>query len=116
MLPNLPPQLTPVEQRAQAGLADPRQALLTQYFGKGENAHLPVMDRVMKALERVQFQDASLNNDVTKFNNKNNLMEHVGLSENEINSINQSMGDWGKVAKAYNVKSNIVKVIKVNME
>jgi len=116
MLPNLPPELTPVEQRAQAGLADPRQALLTQYFGKGENAHLPVMDRVMKALERVQFQDASLSSDVTKFNNKNNLIKHVGLSENEINSINQSMGDWDKVAKAYNVKSNIVRVIKVNME
>lgn len=114
-MPNMPAELTPVEQRAQMGLADPRQTLLTQFMAKGEDEHLPVMDRIMKGLEKVQFQNATIDDEITKFNSKSNFIEHVGLSENDINSINQTMGDWDKVAKAYNVKSNIVKVIKVNM-
>lgn len=116
--PSLPPEefLTPVEARAQQLLADPRQQLLDQYM-RSEDAHLPVMDRVMKALERMQQEEAGF--DGIKINSNLNsphaLAKHVGLTASEVVTINQTMGDWHNIAKSYNVDAKIVKVIKTNM-
>ena len=116
--PSLPPEefLTPVEARAQQLLADPRQQLLDQYM-RSEDAHLPVMDRVMKALERMQQEEASF--DGIKINSNLNsphaLAKHVGLTASEVVTINQTMGDWHNIAKSYNVDAKVVKVIKTNM-
>ena len=110
------PELTPVEARAQQLLADPRQQLLDQYM-RSEDAHLPVMDRVMKALERMQQEEAGF--DGIKINSNLNtphaLAKHVGLTASEVVTINQTMGDWHNIAKSYNVDAKIVKVIKTNM-
>lgn len=111
------PELTPLEERAQTALADPRQQLLTQYM-KAEDAHLPIMDRTLKALERMQHHEASLDTEINHgalFNDVNYLAKHVGLTTGEVNSISETMGDWHKIAKAYNVKPKVVKVIKLNM-
>lgn len=110
------PELTPIEARAQQSLSDPRQQMLSQYM-KAEDAHLPVMDRIMKALEGMQQEEAGF--DGIKFNsNLNNphaLAKHVGLTASEVVTINQTMGDWHNIAKSYNVNAKIIKVIKTNM-
>ena len=110
------PELTPIEARAQQALSDPRQQLLSQYM-KAEDAHLPVMDRVMKALERMQQEEAGF--DGIKLNSNLNsphaLAKHVGLTASEVVTINQTMGDWHNIAKSYNVDAKVVKVIKTNM-
>ena len=112
-----PPQLTEFEQAQQRALSDPRQQLITQYM-KAEDSHLPIMDRTLKALERMQHHEASLDTEINHgalFNDVNYLAKHVGLTTGEVNSISETMGDWHKIAKAYNVKPKVVKVIKLNM-
>jgi hypothetical protein len=110
------PELTPIEARAQQSLSDPRQQLLSQYM-KSEDAHLPVMDRVMKALERMQQEEAAFDGIKlnSNLNNPHTLAKHVGLTASEVVTINQTMGDWHNIAKSYNVDAKIIKVIKTNM-
>jgi hypothetical protein len=110
------PELTPIEARAQQSLSDPRQQMLSQYM-KAEDAHLPVMDRVMKALERMQQEEAGFDGIKinSNLNNPHALAKHVGLTASEVVTINQTMGDWHNIAKSYNVDAKIIKVIKTNM-
>ena len=110
------PELTPIEARAQRSLSDPRQQLLDQYM-RSEDAHLPVMDRVMKALERMQQEEAAFDGIKlnSNLNNPHTLAKHVGLTASEVVTINQTMGDWHNIAKSYNVDAKIIKVIKTNM-
>jgi len=111
-------ELTEFEQAQQRAIADPRQQLITQYM-KSEDSHLSIMDRTLKALERMQFHEASLDNSISHgavFSNVHQIAKHVGLTSGEVNSINESMGDWHKIAKAYHVQPKVVKVIKLNMK
>ena len=113
-----PSELSELEQAQQRALADPRQQLLTQYM-KSEDSHLPIMDRTLKALERMQFHEASLDSGINHgavFTDAGQIAKHVGLTSSEVNSINESMGDWHKIAKAYHVQPKVVKVIKLNMK
>ena len=110
-------ELTDFEQAQQRAIADPRQQLITQYM-KSEDSHLSIMDRTLKALERMQFHEASLDNGLNHgavFTDVNQIAKHVGLTSSEVNSINESMGDWHKIAKAFQVQPKVVKVIKLNM-
>ena len=52
-----------LEARSQQALSDPRQRLLTDYM-KSEDANLPLMDKLMKALERMQYDEAQMDSDV----------------------------------------------------
>ena len=109
------PELTPLESRAQQSLSDPRQQLLDQYM-KAEDAHLPVMDRVMKALENMQLQDADADNlQKSNLNNAYDIAKYIGLTASEVISINQTMGDWHNIAKSYSIEPQMVKIIKSNM-
>ena len=86
---------------------------------KSEDSHLSIMDRTLKALERMQFHEASLDNGINHgavFTDVGQIAKHVGLTSGEVNSINESMGDWHKIAKAYHVQPKVVKVIKLNMK
>ena len=85
---------------------------------KAEDSYLPIMDRTLKALERMQKHEATLDTTINHgnvFPDVAYLAKHVGLTSGEVNSINETMGDWHKIAKAYNVKPKVVKVIKLNM-
>jgi len=109
------PELTPLETRAQQGLSDPHQQLLDQWM-KAEDAHLPVMDRVMKALENMQLQDADMDNlQKSNLNNAYDIAKYIGLTASEVISINQTMGDWYNIAKSYSIEPQMVKIIKTNM-
>lgn len=112
-------ELTPVESRAQHGLADPHQQLLTQYM-KAEDGHLPIMERIMKALEAMQLHEAELDNNISKhlqpgLDNTHRLAKYTGLTNDEVNTINHTMGDWYNIAKSYNIEPMYVKVIKINL-
>ena len=109
------PELTPLEARAQQSLSDPHQQLLSQYM-KAEDAHLPVMDRMMKALENIQLQDAAMDNlQKSNLNNAYDIAKYIGLTASEVLSINQTMGDWHNIAKSYSIEPQMVKIIKTNM-
>ena len=109
------PELTPLEARAQQSLSDPHQQLLSQYM-KAEDAHLPVMDRMMKALENIQLQDAAMDNlQKSNLNNAYDIAKYIGLTASEVLSINQTMGDWHNIAKSYGIEAQMVKIIKTNM-
>jgi hypothetical protein len=111
--------LTELEARSQQALSDPRQRLLTDYM-KAEDMHLPLMDRLMKALERMQYKEASLDSDVSthitpSLQSPVNLAKYTGLTSSEVTAIQHTMGDWHNIAKSYNVKPQVVKIIKMNL-
>lgn len=117
--PSMDPNLSPVEARAQAGLSDPRQTLLTQFL-RSEEAHLPVMDQVMKALERMQYREAELDESIVKHMSSSltttrELASYVGLTSEEVTTINHTMGDWHNIAKSYSTTPEVVKVIKMSL-
>jgi len=117
-VPGAPPQLSEQEARAQRALSDPQQMLLDYY--KSEDAHLPLMDRTLKALERAQFHEAELDNEMSShiqpsLSDPRQLAKYTGLTASEVNEINQSMGDWHRIAKSFNVKPVVVKAIKMNL-
>jgi len=119
MPPDNPYVLTENELRTRAALADPQQNMLTQFL-RSEDAHLPVMDQVMKALERMQYREAELDTDVTKhisssLSSARQLASYVGLTSEEVTTINHTMGDWHNIAKSYSTTPEVVKVIKMSL-
>ena len=119
--PQLPPAegaLTPHERRFQQAFSDPHQTMLDQFM-RSEDAHLPIMERVLKQLERIQMADAKQDVEILKhqkrhFNDSRHLAKHLNLTTEDVISISHSTGDWHRIAKTYNVEPKIVKVIKIN--
>ena len=118
-------QLSPQEQQYQQTMGDPRQQLLTQYM-KGEDSHLSPMDRVMKAMEQMQIDDAMSDSEIMKHAlprqinvadefGVRHLAKSVHLTPVDVRSIAHSAGDWERIAKRLNVPTNVVKVVKVSI-
>ena len=118
-------ELSPQEQQYQQTMGDPRQQLLTQYM-KGEDAHLSPMDRVMKAMEQMQIDDAMRDSEIMKHAlprqinvadefGVRHLAKSVHLTPVDVRSIAHSAGDWERIAKRLNVPTNVVKVVKVSI-
>ena len=106
------------EQRFKQSFSDPKQTMLDQ-FARSEDAHLPIMDRVLKKLEDIQLKDARDDIEITKhvkphFRDSNLLAQHLGLTKGDVHTIAYATGDWHKIAKSFSVEPRIVKVIKVN--
>lgn len=114
--PDVP--FTPHEERFRQSFSDPRQTMLEQ-FARSEDTHLPIMDRVLKKLERIQMEDARNDNEISKhvkphFRDSNLLAQHLGLTKGDVHTIAHATGDWYKIAKSFSVEPKVVKVIKVN--
>ena len=97
---------------------DPQQTLLEQFM-RSEDSHLPIMERVLKQLERLQMADAKSDVTILKhqkphFRDSRLLAKHLNLTREDVHSISHSTGDWFRIAKTYNVEPNVVKVIKIN--
>ena len=118
-------QLSPREMQFQQTMGDPRQQLLTQYM-KSISQDLSPMDRVMKAMEDMQMDDARSDAQVMKhalprqinvadLHGINHLAKSVNLTPVDVRTIAHSTGDWERIAKRLNVSSNIVKVVKVSV-
>jgi len=118
-------ELTPQEQQFQQTFGDPRQRLLTEYM-KGQDRLLPEADRLMKAMESMQRDDAMTNTEVMQHvlvrpvNVADNngilyLAKQVGLTPTDVRSIAHQMGDWDRIAKRLNVSSDVIKVVKLSV-
>ena len=118
-------ELSPQEQRYQQMMGDPRQQLLTQYM-KGQDQDLSPMDRVMKAMEQMQMDDARMDSKIMKhapprqiniadLHGINHLAKSIDLTPVDVRSIAYSHGDWERIAKKLNVSTDVVKVVKVSV-
>ena len=92
--PQLPPAegpLTPHERRFQQAFSDPHQTMLDQFM-RSEDAHLPIMERVLKQLERIQMADAKQDVEILyhqkrHFNDSRQLAKHLNLTTEDVISI-----------------------------
>jgi len=118
-------ELTEQEQRFQQTFGDPRQRLLTEYM-KSQDNMLPETDRLMKAMEQMQRDDALQNDKVMKHaltrpvniadeQGVRHLAKHLSLTPIDVRSIAHQMGDWERIAKRLNISSDVVKVVKMSV-
>jgi len=109
-------------QRQKAGST---QQNLGQYPVAASFDTIPVEDRLIKAMERLQMLDAkkevavlkrvtTVPSDATDAHSF--LAEKMGLEKQDIRAIAHSKGDWNRVAKAYKTKPVLVKAVKVSLE
>jgi len=84
------------------------------------------MDRVMKAMEQMQIDDAMGDSEIMKHAlprrinvgdefGVRHLAKSVHLTPVDVRSIVHSAGDWERIAKRLNVPTNVVKVVKVSI-
>ena len=117
--------LTPQEQQFQQTFGDPRQQLIEQYL-RSLDESLPEADRLLKAMETMQRDDAMSDEVVMKHaltrpvniadnHGITHLAKMVGLTPLDVRSIAHQTGDWNRIAKRLNVSDNVVKVIKVSI-
>ena len=118
-------ELTPQEQQFQQTFGDPRQQLIEQYL-RSLDESLPEADRLLKAMETMQRDDAMGDDMVMKHaltrpvniadnHGVSHLAKMVGLTPLDVRSIAHQTGDWNRIAKRLNVSDNVVKVIKVSI-
>lgn len=118
-------ELTPREQQFQQAFGDPRQQLIEQYL-RSLDETLPEADRLLKAMETMQRDDAMSDEVVMKHaltrpvniadnHGISHLAKMVGLTPLDVRSIAHQTGDWNRIAKRLNVSDNVVKVIKVSI-
>lgn len=128
---NLPVRLQPEgplsfgEQRYQQAMGDPGQTFLSQYM-KSQDKDLSITDRITKAMEDMQMDDALADDTVMKHAlarpiniadefGIRHLAKSVDLTPVDVKTIAHSVGDWERIAKRLNVSSKVVKVIKVSI-
>ena len=84
------------------------------------------MDRVMKAMEQMQLDDARNDMKIMKHalprqinvadeHGIRHLAKNMDLTAIDVRSIAHSAGDWERIAKRLNVSTDVVKVVKVNI-
>ena len=109
-------------QRQKAGSI---QQNLGQYPVAASFDTIPVEDRLIKAMERLQMLDAKKDVAVLKrvstvpsgtTDRHSFLADKMGLEKQDIRAIAHSKGDWNRVAKAYKTKPVLVKAVKVSLE
>jgi hypothetical protein len=119
------PQLTEQERLFQQTFGDPRQQLLSQYL-RSLDESLPIGDRLMKAMEEMQKDEARMDASIIKHipvrsihindeSGVNLIAKKMGLTSLDVRTIAHSTGDWGRVSKQLDVPLDIVKVVKVSM-
>ena len=110
--------------RALRHFADPQQTFLDQWVRTSLDQH-DMLDRIEKAMEEMQLQNAKTDVDVLKYvPRKTNLNLNVesdvalmanktGLTKHDIRSLAISKGDWHRVAEVFNVPPPVVGAVKV---
>jgi hypothetical protein len=110
---------------AQRQKSETTQQTLPDYPVAASFDTIPVEDRLIKAMERLQMLDAKKDVAVLKrvstvpsgtTDSHSFLADKMGLEKQDIRAIAHSKGDWNRVAKAYNTKPVLVKAVKVSLE
>lgn len=96
------------------------QSMITDWMNKSE-----AQERLIKMVERIQLLEASQNDSIVKHvpNTKmsenslfdvNYMAKKMELAPADIRTILHTKGDWERVAKTYNISTDVVKVVKVS--
>ena len=117
--------LTPQEQRFQQTFGDPRQQLLSQYL-RSLDESLPMADRLMKAMEEMQKDEARMDTSIMKHapvrevdisdeRGIHRIAKGLGLTSLDVRTIAHTSGDWNRISEKLDVPLDVVKMVKVSM-
>tara|TARA_R100001460_G_scaffold1237_7_gene4767 strand:- start:317 stop:2776 length:2460 start_codon:yes stop_codon:yes gene_type:complete len=116
--------LTPQEQQFQQTMGDPAQRLLTQYL-RSLDQSLPEAERLLKAMESMQMDDAKQDNRVMKMSRDpvhladeyavQTFAKSVGLTSLDVRAIAHTHGDWQRISDKLGVGLNVIKAVKVTV-
>ena len=105
-------------------MGDPHQTFLSDYV-KSSDEPEEAKDRLVKAIEILQIEDAKKNEAVVKHLPERNMYsdsvhdvrfmaQKTALTPLDVKTILHSKGDWERITKTYGYSKDVVKVIKVS--
>lgn len=111
-------------QQFQQNVGDPYQRFISQYAKSSDNPE-DAKDRLVKAIEILQIEDARKDNDIIqhipikKMSNDSlddirNMAVKMDITTADVRTILHSKGDWERITKAYGYPDKVVKVVKVS--
>ena len=116
-------QVTPQQlQQFQQTVSDPYQTFLTDYMKSADSPEV-AKDRLMKAVEQMQIEDAKRDMDVLKFLPKRKMSvesnadismmaQKMDIAPIDVRTIVFTKGDWTRITKKYGYSDKVVKVVK----
>ena len=116
-------QITPQQlQQFQQTISDPYQTFLTDYMKSADSPEV-AKDRLMKAVEQMQIEDAKRDVDVLKFLPKrkmsvksnadiSTMAKKMDIAPIDVRTIVFTKGDWTRITKKYGYSDKVVKVVK----
>ena len=111
-------------ERFQSSMGDPYQRFLSDYTKSADNPE-EAQDRLIKAIEILQLEDAKEDSMVRKHvpvekKDRGNIedvrfmAEKMDLTPLDVETILHSKGDWERITKTYGYSDKVVKVVKVS--
>ena len=107
----------------QQTVSDPYQRFLSDYIQASEDSPEAVRDRLMKAVEQMQIDDAKRDVDILKYLPKrkmslqsnddvSSMAKKMDIAPIDIHTIVFTKGDWTRISKKYGYSDKVVKVVK----
>jgi hypothetical protein len=111
-------------QQFQQNVGDPYQRFITQYAKSSDNPSA-AKDRLIKAVEILQIEDARRDDEIIKHLPSNNLSvdsitdilylaKMLDITSMDVSTILNTKGDWERISKTYGYSDKVVKVVKVS--
>jgi hypothetical protein len=111
-------------QQFQQNVGDPYQRFITQYAKSSDNPSA-AKDRLIKAVEILQIEDARRDDEIIKHLPSNNLSvdsitdilylaKMLDITSMDVSTILNTKGDWERISKTYGYSDRVVKVVKVS--
>jgi hypothetical protein len=109
-------------QQFQQTISDPYQTFLTDYMKSADEPEV-ARDRLMKAVEQMQIEDAKRDVDILKYlpSRKMSLQSNddvsviakkMDIAPIDVHTIVFTKGDWTRISKKYGYSDKVVKVVK----
>ena len=105
-------------QQFQQTVGDPYQRFITQYI-KSSDDPVAARDRLVKAVEALQIEDARKDVLVKKSLNPHSIEDvrmmakQMELAPIDVQTILNTKGDWNRITKTYGYSDETVKKVKV---
>ena len=111
-------------ERFQSSMGDPYQRFLSEYTKSADNPE-EAQDRLIKAIEILQLEDAKEDNMVKKYvpmmamdhgkiEDVRFMADRMDITPLDVETILHSKGDWERITKTYGYSDKVVKVVKVS--
>ena len=119
------PSLTPERmQQFQQNVGDPYQRFISQYAKSSDNPNA-AKERLIKAVEILQIEDARNDNEIIKHMPSTQLSVNsitdilylakmLEITSMDVSTILNTKGDWQRISKTYGYSDRVVKVVKVS--